>query len=81
MLPKQEISVGELRKSGVVKLKENDIYSMWVKPACCNLNLKQLRKLAGIIEPSPITYMKDCGTERALEEARDIIWYDGVTED
>ena len=48
MTPKQEINVGELRKSGVVKLKEKDMYSIWVKTACCNLNSKQLRKLADI---------------------------------
>ncbi len=50
MAQKPQINVGELRRSGVVKLKEKDMYSIWVKTACCNLNSKQLRKLADITE-------------------------------
>ncbi|MFC2018606.1 4Fe-4S binding protein [Chloroflexota bacterium] len=46
----QAISVGELRKSGIVRLKEQDMFSVWVKTACCNLNSEQLRKLADITE-------------------------------
>ena len=45
-----EISVGELRKSGVVKLKGDDMYSVWIKTACCNLNSTQLEKLADITD-------------------------------
>jgi len=50
MTEKPEVSVGELRRSGVVKLKGNDMYSVWVKTACCNLNSNQLRKLADITD-------------------------------
>ncbi len=50
MTEKPEINVGDLRKSGVVKLKGNDMYSVWVKTACCNLNSKQLRNLADITD-------------------------------
>ncbi len=50
MTEKPEINVGDLRKSGVVKLKGNDMYSVWVKTACCNLNSKQLRNLADIAD-------------------------------
>ena len=51
MAKKQEIAnVGELRKSGLVKLKGKNKYSMWIKTGCCNLTSKQLRKLADITE-------------------------------
>ncbi len=45
-----QIDPEELKKGGVVKLKEKDMFSMWVKTACSNLNSNQLRKLADIIE-------------------------------
>ncbi len=54
---RQIINVGELRRSGVVKLKDKDMYSLWVKTACCNLNSKQLRKLADIIEKYARSYL------------------------
>jgi len=49
---KQEVQfdVKKLRASGIVKLKEKDMFSMWVKTACCNLNSKQLRQVADITE-------------------------------
>jgi dissimilatory sulfite reductase (desulfoviridin) alpha/beta subunit len=50
MAAKPETNVGELRKSGLVKLKEKDMYSMWIKTACSNLTSKQLSKLADITE-------------------------------
>ncbi len=50
MASEQQINVGELRRHGIVRLKEKDMYSMWVKTACCNLTSKQLRKLADIID-------------------------------
>ncbi len=50
MTEKLETNVGELRRSGVVKLKGKDMYSVWVKTACCNLNSKQLMKLADITD-------------------------------
>ena len=48
MASKQDISVGELRSRGVVKLREEGMFALWVKTACCNLTSKQLRKLAEI---------------------------------
>ncbi len=54
---KPEINVGELRRSGVVKLKDKDMYSMWIKTACSNLNSKQLRKLADIIDKYARSYL------------------------
>jgi len=57
MTPKQQINVGELRKSGVVRLKEKDMFSIWVKTACCNLTSRQLRKLADITEKYARSYL------------------------
>jgi dissimilatory sulfite reductase (desulfoviridin) alpha/beta subunit len=57
MAEKPEINVGDLRKSGVVKLKGNDMYSVWVKTACCNLNSKQLRNLADITDKYATGYL------------------------
>ncbi len=50
MASEQQMNVGELRRHGIVRLKEKDMYSIWVKTACCNLTSKQLRKLADIID-------------------------------
>jgi len=50
MTPRQEINVGEMRSRGMVRLKEDKMFSMWVKTACCNLSSDQLRGLADIIE-------------------------------
>ncbi len=57
MAEKPEINVGELRKGGVVKLKEKDMYSIWVKTACCNLTSRQLRRLADITEKYARSYL------------------------
>ncbi len=57
MIPKQQINVGELRRSGIVKLKEEGMFSIWVKTACCNLTSKQLRKLADITEKYARNYL------------------------
>lgn len=43
-------NVGELRRSGIVKLRDPDMYSLWVKTGCCNLNSAQLHKLADIVD-------------------------------
>ena len=45
-----EINVEELKRGGVIKLKGEDMFSLWVKTACCNLDSKQLVKLADITE-------------------------------
>jgi len=39
-------SVEELRNRGVVKLRDKDMYALWVKTACGNMSAKQLRQLA-----------------------------------
>ena len=46
----QTTNVGELRESGIVKLKEENMYSIWVKTACCNLNSSQLKQIADITD-------------------------------
>ena len=43
-------SVGEMRKSGLVKLDGEDVYSIWVKTACSNHNAPQLRRLADVCD-------------------------------
>lgn len=50
MTLKREMNVGELRSRGIVKLRDEGMFSIWVKTACCNLNSNQLRKLAEITE-------------------------------
>ncbi len=47
---KAHIDVEELRRGGVVELKGDDQFAIWVKSACCNLNSRQLRKLADVSE-------------------------------
>jgi len=49
MAQQPQIDVEELKRGGVVKLKEEDMFSLWVKTACCNLTSNQLRKVADII--------------------------------
>ncbi|MDP2931909.1 MAG: 4Fe-4S binding protein [Chloroflexota bacterium] len=48
MVTKQ--SIAEMRSRGVVKLKEKDMFALWVKTACGNLTSRQLNKLAEITE-------------------------------
>ena len=45
-----QTNVGELRRRGLIKLTEKDMYSVWVKTTCCNLTSKQLMKLADITD-------------------------------
>ena len=40
--------VEALRQGGIVALDEKDMYSLWVKTSCCNMNTDQLRRLADI---------------------------------
>ena len=42
--------IKELKKGGVVKLKEKDMFSVWVKAACDNMDAVKLRKVAEIAE-------------------------------
>jgi len=41
-----EVDIEALKRGGVVKLKGKDMFSIWVKTACCNLTSKQLKKVA-----------------------------------
>ncbi len=50
MTSKKEMNVGELRSRGIVRLKDADMFAIWVKTACCNLTSRQLRKLADLTE-------------------------------
>jgi dissimilatory sulfite reductase (desulfoviridin) alpha/beta subunit len=46
----QKLDINELKKGGMVPLREKDMFSIWVKTECCNLNSNQLRKLADITD-------------------------------
>ncbi len=50
MVEKVLVNIEELRSGGVVELREKDMFSIWVKTACSNLTVTQLRKLAGLAE-------------------------------
>lgn len=45
-----KINFEELKKGGVVKLKEKGMFSVWVKTYCANLNSQQLKKVAELSE-------------------------------
>ncbi len=47
---KSEINIEELKKGGVVKLKEKDMFSIWVRAVCDNMDAKKLRKVADLAE-------------------------------
>ena len=51
---KFEINVDELRRGGVVKLKQKDMFSIWVRAVCDNLDAVKLRKIADLAD----TYAK-----------------------
>ena len=57
MAEKPQVNVEELRKGGVIKLKGKDMYSIWVKTACCSLTSRQLRRLADITEKYARSYL------------------------
>jgi len=40
----------QLKRGGVVKLKEKDMFSVWVRAICCNMDAVKLRKVAEIAE-------------------------------
>lgn len=50
-------NVRDLRSRGIVKLREEDMFSLWVKTACSNMTSRQLRKLADIIEKYGRSYL------------------------
>ena len=47
---KAEINLEELKKGGVVKLKDKDMFSMWVRAVCDNMDASKLRKVADLAE-------------------------------
>ncbi|MFH1542647.1 MAG: 4Fe-4S binding protein [bacterium] len=47
---KFEINVDELRRGGVVKLKEKDMFSIWVRAVCDNMDATKLRGVADIAD-------------------------------
>jgi anaerobic sulfite reductase subunit C len=49
-MSEQKLDINELKKGGMVPLREKDMFSIWVKTECCNLNSKQLRKIADITD-------------------------------
>jgi dissimilatory sulfite reductase (desulfoviridin) alpha/beta subunit len=57
MAQKQDISVGELRRRGITKLKGEGMFAIWIKTACSNLTSKQLRKLAAITDKYARSYL------------------------
>ena len=54
---KIEINLEELKKGGIVKLKEKDRFSVWVRAVCNNMDAKKLRRLADLAEKYGQGYM------------------------
>lgn len=50
MQSEKVVIVAELRSRGIVKLREDDMFALWVKTACCNLSVRQVNQLADITE-------------------------------
>lgn len=48
MNPKPKIDLEQLKQGGAVKLKEKDMFSVWVRAICCNMDAKKLRMVAAI---------------------------------
>jgi dissimilatory sulfite reductase (desulfoviridin) alpha/beta subunit len=49
-MSEQKLDINELKKGGMVPLREKDMFSIWVKTEYCNLNSNQLRKIADITD-------------------------------
>lgn len=50
MNQKPKVDLEQLKKGGMVKLKEKDMFSVWVRTICCNMDAKKLRKVADLAE-------------------------------
>ncbi|MFQ3675035.1 MAG: 4Fe-4S dicluster domain-containing protein [Endomicrobiia bacterium] len=48
--PKRNIDIESLRRGGLVKLKEKDMFSVWVRAVCCNMDARKLKIVADIAE-------------------------------
>jgi dissimilatory sulfite reductase (desulfoviridin) alpha/beta subunit len=57
MTRQQGTSVAELRNRGIVKLRDEDMFALWIKTACCNLSSPQLKKVADIAEKYARSYL------------------------
>jgi dissimilatory sulfite reductase (desulfoviridin) alpha/beta subunit len=49
-MSEKKLDINELKKGGMVPLREKDMFSIWVKTESCNLNSNQLRRLADITD-------------------------------
>ncbi len=49
-MDEQKLDINELKKGGMVPLREKDMFSIWVKTDCCNLTSLQIRKVADITD-------------------------------
>jgi len=49
-MSEQKLDINELKKGGMVPLREKDMFSIWVKTESCNLTSLQLRKIADITD-------------------------------
>lgn len=47
---KPEINIDELKKGGVVKLKDKDMFSVWIRAVCDNMDSLKLRNVADLAE-------------------------------
>ena len=47
----------DLTKRGVIRLRDRDMYTVWIKPDCCNLTSRHLRKIADITEKYARRYL------------------------
>ena len=45
-----QMDIEELKKGGVVKLKQKDMFSVWVRAVCNNMDARKLRKIADLAE-------------------------------
>jgi len=50
MNKKPTVDIEQLKRGGVIKLKEKDMFSVWVRAVCCNLDAVKLRKVADLAE-------------------------------
>ncbi|MDI6731352.1 MAG: 4Fe-4S binding protein [Candidatus Margulisbacteria bacterium] len=50
MNQKPKIDFEQLKRGGVVKLKEKDMFSVWVRAVCCNMDARKLKMVADIAE-------------------------------
>ena len=57
MTREKKVNVAELRSRGIVKLRDKDMFTIWIKTACCNLSAGQLKKLADITEKYARSYL------------------------